>query len=462
MSAHFGDIFILNLKTEGEPSLRMQTTFKMLLLALLFIAGKQAIAQNSWQFATYQQTFNAGNCSDVCATSTGFAAMASGGQVKILDASGNETLSFMVSGARGTIAFGGGLLYIPTTGLIQVRDLTGGSAATIAQTTAAYDVVYEGSTIVATYPGQNRVKRHNIANGNITVNRLFTAFTPQTIQALSTGFAVGSVGTTGKRIDSGLNDVNDFNISVNITGIAADANDTLLVSGGIQFVYLLTPVGNTNYGLLANGTTINTPRGGLVVGNICYIANSSGIDVFEKTSGPLAAELRTFTANLAADKRTVRLNWEVANESLSGYEVAYGPNATNFDSIGWVAATGSGSSYVFQHTPTPGKAYYRLQTIEPDGSPGKRSNVVSAYVRATQPTLKGNLVAAGNQLTLTMPDDGPSEVMAQIIVTASGQILWEGKVQKGENTLTAPMVSARCHIAFKDTDLEVIDLVITY
>jgi hypothetical protein len=78
-----------------------------------------------------------------------------------------------------------------------------------------------------------------------------------------------------------------------------------------------------------------------------------------------------------AEGSSVRINWNVASEkNVARYEVERSGNGNNFDKIGSVNAANS-SSYNFTDAhPNTGVNYYRIRSIDVNGS-SKPSSVVT-------------------------------------------------------------------------------------
>lgn len=87
--------------------------------------------------------------------------------------------------------------------------------------------------------------------------------------------------------------------------------------------------------------------------------------------GPLPISLLDFTAT--KQNKVVALNWQTSTEQSSSYfEVEFSRDGSKFENIGSVKAAGSSSSaknYTLIHnTPVNGVNYYRLKSVDADGS----------------------------------------------------------------------------------------------
>ena len=111
-------------------------------------------------------------------------------------------------------------------------------------------------------------------------------------------------------------------------------------------------------------------------GNI-FVADNANSRIREIIGGALPITISSFTAT--ANNQTIVTNWQSATElNTSHFKIQHSTTGTSFTDIGTVKAIGSGAnSYSFNDDkPTNGINYYRLQSVDKDGS-SSYSKVVS-------------------------------------------------------------------------------------
>lgn len=99
---------------------------------------------------------------------------------------------------------------------------------------------------------------------------------------------------------------------------------------------------------------------------------------------PTAVTIKSISASVATNKKSINLTWEVAAENnILNYEIESSLDARVFSKIGSLDSKGSNSSYLFNDAnPTFNQAnYYRLKINENDNS-SRYSAVVSATINA--------------------------------------------------------------------------------
>jgi len=174
------------------------------------------------------------------------------------------------------------------------------------------------------------------------------------------------------------------------TGVAVDAEGSIYIavdtfnrirkvntSGIISTVTGNGTRGYSGDGGAATSASLKGPNGVAVdaTGNI-YIADTYNNVIRKVISSPLPVTLASFTA-IATNK--VSINWQTATElNTSHFIIQHSTTGTSFTDIGNVKAIGSGANgYQFTDThPANGTNYYRLQSVDKDGS-SSFSKVVS-------------------------------------------------------------------------------------
>ena len=125
---------------------------------------------------------------------------------------------------------------------------------------------------------------------------------------------------------------------------------------------------------LLNKETILSKVGDSYTFDITADTTSQGDNRFEISfqTSPLPVQIAAFTAQLKPNKK-VAVNWTSANEiNLANYKVQRSQDGNNFSTIGTVVAT-KASSYSFSddlinESNLPFTLYYRIQTVDKDGS----------------------------------------------------------------------------------------------
>ncbi|MFP5041021.1 T9SS type A sorting domain-containing protein [Parasediminibacterium sp. JCM 36343] len=157
------------------------------------------------------------------------------------------------------------------------------------------------------------------------------------------------------------------------------ANGIISTVAGNGAIYLSS--GESGYsgdGGLATSAQLNSPNGIAVDanGNI-HISDAINNRIRKVTFNPLPVTFITFDATLFNE--SIIIKWQTATElNTSNFIISHSENGIEFNNIGSVKATGSGAnSYEFiDYTPTIGTNYYRLQSMDKDGS-SSYSKVVS-------------------------------------------------------------------------------------
>ncbi len=228
-------------------------------------------------------------------------------------------------------------------------------------------------------------------NGAVLVNNAATNFSGPHVFSISAPQSIGA-GTTGYFI---------FTVNVNSS---ATINNTVSVNGGTDpavFGFTTAP-----------GITNNQ-------------SNLAG--VFKISNLALPLTLTSFTAQAAADRNQVQLNWVTASETnTSRFDIEWSTNGASFVKAGSVAAQGSSQtdkSYAFLHSaPAAGTNFYRLKMIDIDGQ-FSYSPVVNAQLVGSQRSMIIAPNPVGATLRLVMNNREP--VKALRIFDMSGKLRWQ-------------------------------------
>ena len=194
---------------------------------------------------------------------------------------------------------------------------------------------------------------------------------------------VGYSGDGGKARGASLNYPNGITIAANGTMFIADTYNNVIRKVGTDSI-VTTVVGNGIWGFSGDGSNataakLNYPRSLAIdnAGNL-LVADYYNLRIRKVTPAPLPLVLVAFSATAEANK-TVVTNWQTATElNTSHFIIQRSTDGTSFTEIGKVKAIGSGAnSYTFtDDKPTNSINYYRLQSVDKDGS-SSYSKVVS-------------------------------------------------------------------------------------
>ena len=231
-------------------------------------------------------------------------------------------------------------------------------------------------------------------------------------------------------------------------GGAGDGHDVLAATLTLS----AAPIAALYGGGAGDGHDFRTARFALTSGPLTALYGGGagdGHDVFTASlslsGGPLPATLLTFTAE-PTDAGTVRIAWTVADErDVDHYAVERGADATAFAEVGRAAAAANSTAVhayaLTDAAPLPGASYYRLRTVDVDGS-SELSDVVvvllpggdEAWTLAVfpNPVASGQALhvaseglAAETPLTLTIHDATGRVVIRETIVGAGGREVFE-------------------------------------
>lgn len=173
-------------------------------------------------------------------------------------------------------------------------------------------------------------------------------------------------------------------------------------------------------------------------------------------SSLLPIKLQSFTA--APQGNNVLLQWSVSEEiNVAHYQIEFGINGTQFNSIGQVAASNRGAYSLLHTAPVNGINYYRLRITDADGKVtysevrrvnfGK-NNTVSVYPNPVKDNL--NITVAGNMV------NKPATVT---IVAMDGKVMLQQRfsVMNQTETLNTSALGSGKYIVRIITDAEVIN-----
>lgn len=141
-----------------------------------------------------------------------------------------------------------------------------------------------------------------------------------------------------------------------MTGFATAADLRLVGWDGSQWIDL-------SGAATASGNTENSTLSGTVPAGTGITAIGIGSTVF-----PLPVQISSFAAQ--AKECGAQLVWNSGTEAnVRGFDVEHSRDGISFRVLGFVAATGSGSSYSFSHNDAaPGNNSYRLHIVAQDGN----------------------------------------------------------------------------------------------
>lgn len=156
---------------------------------------------------------------------------------------------------------------------------------------------------------------------------------------------------------------------------------------------------------------------------------------------PLPVTFLSFDASLVENKTIVKLEWS-ANEDLgfAGYDVQRSSNSTDWQTIGFVAADGSGGNHSYTYldrSPLKGKSWYRLRL---------RNTGIPRYSQTRMVNINGSLdliTVTPNPViddaTLTIMNNNRSTSAQVIIFGVNGAQLSANKVALAQGLNTVPL-----------------------
>jgi hypothetical protein len=156
---------------------------------------------------------------------------------------------------------------------------------------------------------------------------------------------------------------------------------------------------------------------------------------------PLPVTFISFDANVVDNKTAVKLVWK-ANEDLgfAGYDVQRSSNSTDWQTIGFVAADGSGGTHdyiYYDRAPLKGKAWYRLRLRNAGLPRYSQTKMVNINSSIDLITISPN--PAIHDATLTIMNNNRSASAQVIIYNTGGAQMSADKVMLSPGTNNVPL-----------------------
>ena len=179
-----------------------------------------------------------------------------------------------------------------------------------------------------------------------------------------------------------LGGINTSTFNKTIYNIFIDSRANIYAGGlftNTNGKYYLAQWSGSNWGELGGANTstfnnliytINTDSSGNIYAGGFFTNDSSNFYVAKYTRTSLPLKLLSISINIQENK-DIYINWQTVSETNnSRFIIQHSTEATSFIDIGTVKAIGSGAnSYEFTDTkPANGINYYRLQSVDKDGS----------------------------------------------------------------------------------------------
>ena len=233
--------------------------------------------------------------------------------------------------------------------------------------------------------------------------------------APASGYSLDITGISGVMKQSASATANNFGV---LYGVGSATNPPATFYNAISATKSADSTGTSmaatteNFSSATAGVTLNGV-GNIADTNVLYVrvvvyrANkgvtkatlyNAGLTIGGTFSNDLPLRLTSFSASV--NGKTIQTEWNTASElNTSHFNVQRSTNGSSFSNVGLVKAIGSGSnSYRFTDlSPIDGINYYRLQSIDKDGS--------SSYSKVVSVQLSEN----GNRLTV-FPNPGKDKV----------------------------------------------------
>ncbi|MCE6991019.1 M12 family metallo-peptidase [Dyadobacter sp. CY323] len=216
-----------------------------------------------------------------------------------------------------------------------------------------------------------------------SVNQTFSFATNSNIKKIIQQIEVGTDGKIWLRQsdpDTGINSLASFDgsnwqlydytnsaLSNNISSLALSPSGKpyVLETGGESRVYKLSNTSWVDMGISLPYPSFN---GDMVVDKFenIWLSNVYGI---QRIASEASLPVTLLNFNAVPESRSVTLNWEVADETdLEKYVVEHSTNGKKFVPIGEIAAENKDFYSLVHLQPIDGKNYYRLKSVETDGS----------------------------------------------------------------------------------------------
>jgi hypothetical protein len=236
-----------------------------------------------------------------------------------------------------------------------------------------------------------------------------------------------------------------------------DGNGTFDASEGITPIVVPSSATNQTFTLFWPSTPTTLPLGSYTYLRIRITQQSEGLTTAHATGYrntgevedyrvivddfPLPVTFTSFDASLIDNKTAVKLDWS-ANEDLgfAGYEVQRSSNSTDWQTLGFVAADGSGGMHdytYYDRQPLKGRSWYRLR-LRGTGIPRySQTRMVNINGSIDLITITPNPVV--KDATLTIMNNNRSTSAQVIIYGVNGTQLSANKVSLSQGTNTLPL-----------------------
>ena len=247
-----------------------------------------------------------------------------------------------------------------------------------------------------------------VANGNtntlskVNSNGVVSLFVSSSLIAGSVGLTIDSLGhlyvanillrRITKVTKEGIASIVDSAFLPSPAALEFDKNGNLFVANIVEGVITkITNTGKASYFFQEPAIDGPSALAFDTFGNL-YVANSAINSITKISFNTLPVAISSFVAT--SNNNTIQTNWQTATElNTSHFIIQHSTDGSSYKDIGIVKAIGSGAnSYAFTDKhPANGINYYRLQSVDKDGS-SSYSKVVSAQftVNSNQLTVYPN------------------------------------------------------------------------
>lgn len=228
--------------------------------------------------------------------------------------------------------------------------------------------------------------------------------------------------------------------------IAATANSQLYKTASIDYYFTFnlgtTLPANTNFKIAVIFTIAKTDkaiRANTLTTNALLAAVAAPL--------PLPVNFTGFYAKKV--NSNVALTWNVAFEqNVAGYEVQRSSDGSNFTKIGFVNAN-QAPSYSFTDSKAIAVAYYRIKSIDNDGS-YKYSSIVSLKGQQSDVVLKAFPMPVQNELTIQYSSANSNSRID--ILSADGRMIKSISLLSGSQETKVDLSSAKAGVYFARFD----------
>lgn len=191
---------------------------------------------------------------------------------------------------------------------------------------------------------------------------------------------------------------------------------------------------------MQTGISVNAGNDKDKDGNDLYAANAKDLLDHPRANGTidlgaiewstvLPVKISSFTANLVNNR--TQLKWSVGTEdNVNRYEIERSQNGADFTKVAEVSANGSASYQTADNSPQAGDNYYRLVTIDNDGSRSQYDvvrivKVASLTAQRERLQVYPNPVK-GNEVKVSL--DSPAGTYGYKVVNTSGSVVQQGSI----------------------------------